>query len=413
MSVWAERLGKNRWRVRWRNLVRIDPASGLPLGSKGGVIVTTPATRDELLTRVRRAIELNAFYIHAQSGPAAGCYGRAFQDWLAQRAANGASEGTRTVLLSAGRRICRDIRALEHLPSEAPIPVSLLSIDLATRLKAAWRAEGLSRWRIYDLSHHFLEAWRWAASQPSRYPHTPAPPLSEGLILPKPPPRVRGQEPTLAEVDAICRRAWETPGVLGPIVVTLRLTGLRVGQVTALKVEDVDLHRDTLTVSTGKSLKEKLERREIPLHPELREVLAAHIAGRSRGERLFCRPRGRSPTDPVASVRRLWMEATDAGECRRAVWEPDGRKPRPNHAFRAAFLTALRAAGVSDEVRKALVGHAEGTTEERHYSGVTIEQMRDGLNRLAGIKWGEQGRGSVTRFPSVQGSEKGTPRKLH
>lgn len=388
-SVWSEKLPSGRFRVCWRNRAEAS-AGGEPLRVRDAATVGDAAARDELVARVRRALDLEHFYVHrAADAPQFADFELAAREWVRFKEANGASPGTLQVLYSACKRIFATIRAVERIPAADPVSVRRLSVELATRMKSRWRQAGLSPWRVYDLSLHFLAAWQWVASQPDRFEGTPHPPLTAAMILPEAPPRVRAPEPEPAEVDAVCRRAAASGSEpLMLIVASLRLTGLRIGQVLAFRRRDFNLSRGSLVVATGKSKREKAEQREVAVSPELLTLLRDRLEALSPDDLLFPSTRtGRTRQPPTAAVRRFWEMATAAGEARREVWAPRGRKARPDHAFRAAFLAMLREEGVDMDVRHALVGHAEGSTEERHYAGVKLGKMAEAIRRLPPIDW--------------------------
>lgn len=395
-SVWKEEIAGG-WKVQWRNR-RTQAPDGRQLLKKPSVVVATRANADKLMVHVRSILEIEHFYIHEPPPEVQiADFAQVAADYMAYKRSRGTAESTIEVYRSGYRRIGATMRALEGLGNE-PIPVTLLSIDLCTRLRTAWtdvRAQ-----RIYDLSLYLIAAWRFGASQPARYPAIPQPPRDESLVLPEPPVRVLAPPPTLVELDAICRRAAASPvRDLRDILATLRLTGLRIGQVLSIRAHDVDLGRSLLTVATGKSKREKAEKRKVPMHHDLVNLLRPRIDGAPSDALLFPPLRGNGlRSKPDAALSKLWRAATEAGETREDVWKPDNRnKGRPFHAFRAGFLHALRRADVDEEARHALVGHAPSTTEQRHYADVLDEKLRKAIDALHGIDWiGPEAKSNVT-----------------
>lgn len=394
-SVWTEQLPSGKWRVVWRNVAKQTP-DGRPLKPKDQKAVGLRRTAEELAVKIRQEIDLRHYYVHeAPPELQIANLSQVAADFIVfKRDTGGAAPGTLLVYTSGFKRICATVRQLEGLPEKAPVPITLLTMELFTRLQGVWKRQ-VGAQRVYDLSLYLLAAWRWAASQPKRYPGIASPPHDDALVLPPAPVRVAAQEPRLAELDAVCRRAaayarqHKRSLDLGLIVVCLRLTGLRIGQVLELRVRDVDLEARTLIVATGKSKREKAEQREVPIHEELLDLLRQRIAGEEPATLLFPPLSGEPARNPPDhAMRIIWREATDAKEVRESVWKPRNRgKTRTKHVFRAGFLAALRDEGVPAEVRHALVGHAAGSTEERHYSRVTLKEMREAIDKLPRIDW--------------------------
>ena len=108
-------------------------------------------------------------------------------------------------------------------------------------------------------------------------------------------------------------RAVERYGSLrdAALITTLLQTGLRVGELVALKMEDVELssRKGAVTVQYGK--RDRL--REVPLNAEARRVLARYIEARptSSSRRLFLGQRG--PIGPEA-VQRVVMKYARLGQ---------------------------------------------------------------------------------------------------
>lgn len=186
-SVWTEQIPSGKWRVGWRNKAKQAP-DGRPLPGRGSVCVADRATARKLEVHVRSTIDLQHYYVHEPVWEVANL-SQVLADYLVflQKDKQLASS-TLQVYLSGFKRIRDTIRALEDIPAGAPIPVTVLGVDLCTRLQAAW-GHALGARRIYDLSLYLLRAWRWGASQAKRYPGTPPPPADSALVLPLPPKR--------------------------------------------------------------------------------------------------------------------------------------------------------------------------------------------------------------------------------
>jgi integrase len=77
--------------------------------------------------------------------------------------------------------------------------------------------------------------------------------------------------PTLEDVQAILSASGPR---LQRILATLAFTGLRIGELRQLRVEDIDLAEDWIRVESREDAETKTRRsRKIPIHPVLRELL--------------------------------------------------------------------------------------------------------------------------------------------
>jgi site-specific recombinase XerD len=153
--------------------------------------------------------------------------------------------------------------------------------------------------------------------------------------------------------------------------------GLRVSEVIALKVADIDSERMLLRVERGKGRKD----RHAMLSPQLLELLRAWWReGRRRnlllpGGWLFP---GRNPVEPL-SARQL---------CRvvRAVAQAAGINKRVSpHTLRHSFATHLLEQGVDIRVIQTLLGHAKLDTTALYtrVANTTIRAVTSPLDRLA------------------------------
>src|SRR6202163_3468708 len=153
--------------------------------------------------------------------------------------------------------------------------------------------------------------------------------------------------------------------------------GLRVSEVVALKVGDVDSERMLLRVERGKGRKD----RHAMLSPQLLELLRAWWReGRRRslllpGGWLFP---GRNPVEPL-SARQL-------GRVVRAAAQAAGITKRVSpHTLRHSFATHLLEQGVDIRVIQTLLGHAKLDTTALYtrVANTTIRAVTSPLDRLA------------------------------
>ena len=174
-----------------------------------------------------------------------------------------------------------------------------------------------------------------------------------------------------AEVKALL----EAPKNLGhrAILATMYGAGLRVSEVTSLKVSDLDRERRVIWVRGGKGHKD----RQVMLAEPLRQVLAAYWRWKRPSEWLF--PGGK-PNCPIA--RKSVFEA-----CKKAAQRAGIAKPVHPHSLRHAFATHLLDDGVNLLVIQTLLGHAHLKTTARylHLSDSALRSTRSPLEMLGSL----------------------------
>ena len=200
--------------------------------------------------------------------------------------------------------------------------------------------------------------------------------------------------PDLAQRLTVVREPLRLPSVLSVEEITLLLqsapgakykaalgtaygAGLRVSEVVALKVGDIDSERMLLRVEQGKGRKD----RHAMLSPQLLELLRDWwVEGRRRGVLL---PRGwlfpsRNPIEPL-STRQL-------NRAIHAAAEAAGIKKRVSmHTLRHSFATHLLEQNTDIRVIQVLLGHAklETTALYTRVATTMIRSVTSPLDRLA------------------------------
>ena len=150
-------------------------------------------------------------------------------------------------------------------------------------------------------------------------------------------------------------------------------TGLRVSEVTRLKVHDLDRGRGVIWVRGGKGRKD----RQVMLAEPLREVLAAYWRWKRPGEWLFPGSKAGCPLTTKAVF----------FTCRKAAKLAGIAKPVHPHSLRHAFATHLLDDGVNLVVIQKLLGHADIRTTARylHVSDAAIRSTRSPLEMLGSL----------------------------
>ena len=184
--------------------------------------------------------------------------------------------------------------------------------------------------------------------------------------------------PTVLSVEEVTLLLQSAPGAKYKAALgTAYGAGLRVSEVVALKVGDIDSERMLLRVEQGKGRKD----RHAMLSPQLLDLLREWWAeGRRRGVLL---PRGwlfpgRNPIEPLSTrqINRAVHAAAEAAGIRKRV---------SMHTLRHSFATHLLEQDTDIRVIQVLLGHAklETTALYTRVATTTIRSVTSPLDRLA------------------------------
>jgi len=146
--------------------------------------------------------------------------------------------------------------------------------------------------------------------------------------------------------------------------------GVRVAEVTHLKVTDIDTRRHVVWVRQGKGRRD----RQTMLSPKLLELLRTYWRAERPGDWLFP---GVNPTRPI-SPKAVFLA------CRNAAQSAGISKPVHPHSLRHAFATHLLEAGVNLRTIQILLGHANLVTTAPYLqvADVTIRSTPSPLDSL-------------------------------
>lgn len=167
------------------------------------------------------------------------------------------------------------------------------------------------------------------------------------------------------------------------VVMVAVLTGMRIGEILALRWKRVDSMRNTIgvaeTFSDGVfgSPKTRSSRRVIPMSTALAEVLESHkrLSMRTGPEELvFCTTKG-TPLSSKNLYNRALAPACDRMQLPRVSW----------HSFRHVNATLLGEVGESLKTAQAILGHSDLETTLNTYMHVIPDSQRRAVERVAGV----------------------------
>ena len=299
-----------------------------------------------------------------------------FERWLATE--KGAiSEGT----LDRYTQIVR--RFLNNLGPKADIRLSAITTDDVTKFRDELLEEGRTPRTVNQIIRSILKR-----------PFKVA--LEEGIIDRNPVGSVRQLRGEIAEKGVFTpehvRKLLETEkgSDWEGLILAGFYTGGRLMDLARLKWSNVDLTEKTLTFwqkkTEGKTPKAKVK---IPLHPELEEYLIRHAGLDNPAAPVFPQlfDKSGSGKNGLSMTFKRIMER--AGIKTGLIREKAGEKGRnisalSYHSLRHSFNSALANAGVSQELRQKLTGHASEAmnTLYTHHELQTIRNAVTSLPRL-------------------------------
>jgi integrase len=171
--------------------------------------------------------------------------------------------------------------------------------------------------------------------------------------------RIRRQILSVAEEVSLLGVA---KGHLRPMIVIALDTGMRRGEITSQRWEDVDFSQRIISVTHSKTPGGEL--REIPLTQRLCEFLGE----RRKSGGLVIEFHGH----PVRIIKRTWQTALKNAGIRHVRFRD----------LRHTFNTRLMEAGVLQEVRMVLMGHSPGAKIHAVYTHIELPTKRSAIGKL-------------------------------
>jgi integrase len=161
------------------------------------------------------------------------------------------------------------------------------------------------------------------------------------------------------------------------------LTGMRIGEILALRWKRIDLLGATLEIAESYSKgefgppKTKSSRRVIPISSALRRVLEtqhAHMAPETPDDLVFRTAKG-TPLNDKNLYNRELAPACDRIKQPRVSW----------HSFRHTHATLLHANGETLKTAQALLGHSDLETTLNVYTHTVSDSQRNAVERVAEV----------------------------
>jgi len=180
------------------------------------------------------------------------------------------------------------------------------------------------------------------------------------------------------------------------VVAVAVLTGMRIGEILALRWKRIDTLRGTIEVAENYSCgefvtpKTKSSRRVIPMSSVLAGVLEKHRADEFSPEALVFRRFKGTPLNAKNLYNRELAPACDRIEQPRVSW----------HSFRHTHATLLGDRGGSLKTPQALLGHSDLETTLNTYTHAVPDSQRTAVERVAGVLFSDVLNSAAEAIPS-------------
>lgn len=171
--------------------------------------------------------------------------------------------------------------------------------------------------------------------------------LREELEITVPRKEVRLPEiPTEEEMRSFYQAVWHCRNFADMVLIkTLFYTGIRVSELVAIRLDEVDVERCQIRITQGKGSKD----RQVPFPHSFRELLALHIGGMRAKEAMYLFESVRKHKYTDRGVRKMLARyAAQAGITR-------SMSP---HKWRHFLFTWLKKEGIDDALIQPYSGHA-------------------------------------------------------
>ena len=177
--------------------------------------------------------------------------------------------------------------------------------------------------------------------------------------------------PTEEEIRRYYELVWQTRKTADLVLIkTLLYTGVRVSELIAIRLADVDLDRCQIRINAGKGQKDRM----VPFPPMFKEALAVHMTTQRRDGAAYLFESSWKRPYSARGVRKLLARYAQAAGLSR---------PISPHRLRHFLLTWLKKQGIDDALIQPYSGHASRQSLEV-YSRLAIEEAQQEYNTVIG-----------------------------
>ncbi len=184
-------------------------------------------------------------------------------------------------------------------------------------------------------------------------------------------PKIPKKIPTVLTRDEILRMIELTKNKKHRLIIKLLYsTGIRLSELTNLKIKDIDLNEGIVWIRKGKGAKDRM----VIMSKKLAEELREYIKDRNPNEFLFL---GRDGKISNRNVQKIIRKAAERARIHKKVTP---------HVLRHSFATHLLESGVDIRKIQVLLGHSNLSTTQI-YTTVTSSELKKIKNPLDSLNY--------------------------
>jgi len=175
--------------------------------------------------------------------------------------------------------------------------------------------------------------------------------------------------PTEEEMTKYYKEVWDSKNIQNMVIIKVLLyTGIRVGELVKVKIEDVDLDNGTIKVINGKGGKDRI----VPFPTTFKEVLAMHINAAEKKEAKYLFESVRREAYSERGIRKILMNYTKSAGMDRSI---------SPHKLRHFLFTWMKKQGIDDALIQPFSGHDSRKSLEI-YSKLSITDAQNEYNKI-------------------------------
>lgn len=175
--------------------------------------------------------------------------------------------------------------------------------------------------------------------------------------------------PTEAEITNYYDIVFNSNNMQNVIIIkTLLYTGVRVGELVNIKIENVDLQNCTIRIDCGKGNKDRV----VPFPTSFKEILAMHIErNKEKGAKYLFESSWKRPYS-VRGIRKILVQYSNTAGMKKSI---------SPHKLRHFLFTWMKKQGVDDALIQPYSGH-ESRQSLEVYSKLSITEAKKEYERV-------------------------------
>jgi integrase/recombinase XerD len=177
--------------------------------------------------------------------------------------------------------------------------------------------------------------------------------------------------PTEEEIRRFYQAVWNCRNFADMVLIkTLFYTGVRVSELVAIRLDEVDVERCQIRITQGKGLKD----RQVPFPLSFRELLALHMKGMREKGAIYLFESTRKDKYTDRGVRKMLARYAQAAGITRSV---------SPHKWRHFLFTWLKKQGIDDALIQPYSGH-ESRQSLEIYSKLSLADAQQEYDQVMG-----------------------------